>query len=100
MCDNPWVEKPCTKHDIALSIMFKENQKDICHSCWKKIAEEDIEWGEDPKPESITQILNEEREKYEKTAKLMEYKGKGIKQVEQQLPKYKRNPYKSSQKSS
>lgn len=78
MCDNPWLEsgKICTRKDLAVFIVNKGIQKSICHPCWKKIADMDIEWGEDPKPESITEMHAKERE-IEKKATLTEYKSRG-----------------------
>lgn len=76
MCNNPFLEIPCTKEDLAVFLMYKGIQKSICHSCWEKIGDGDQEWGNDPKPESITEILRKER-KLEKNSTLTEYKSRG-----------------------
>lgn len=48
MCDNPWAEEKCTKQDVELYIIVKGKQIAICHECWPKIADKDLEWGDDP----------------------------------------------------
>ena len=46
-CQNPFF--PCkSKHpnDIAVIILYKGKQHPICKECWAKIANNNIEWGE------------------------------------------------------
>jgi len=38
--------RKCLSPDIALSIMWRGNKIFLCHNCWTRIAELDIEWGE------------------------------------------------------
>jgi len=42
-CQNPW-NKKCGNHDIEVYILLKGERVPICRSCWKKIAEKDLEW--------------------------------------------------------
>lgn len=45
-CTNPW-NGGCGNTDIVVYIAHKNNYLPICRSCWNKIAEENIEWGND-----------------------------------------------------
>lgn len=43
-CQNPW-NRNCSHTDIVVSIMVNEEEKPICRSCWRIIADSDREWG-------------------------------------------------------
>jgi hypothetical protein len=49
-CRNPWNGK-CQNTDIEVFILYKGDRLPICRRCWSKIAESNIEWGEQSKPE-------------------------------------------------
>jgi len=42
-CSNPWNNK-CKHTEIALYIYYKGEMLPICWSCWKEIADSDLEW--------------------------------------------------------
>ena len=45
-CANPW-NGECNNTNIVLYIYFKGSKLPICRACWNKIAEMDVEWGEE-----------------------------------------------------
>ncbi len=46
-CQNPFRKRKCGRTDIELYIWYKGEKLPICRKCWKKIADSDLEWGED-----------------------------------------------------
>ncbi|MCL2135150.1 MAG: hypothetical protein FWH37_06310 [Candidatus Bathyarchaeota archaeon] len=42
-CKNPW-ENACNNEQIKLYIQFNGEIIPICECCWKKIADQNIEW--------------------------------------------------------
>ena len=48
----------CDSQDVAVLINVKGETLEICHKCWKKLADTDISWGD----EGVTEgILEEEQ---------------------------------------
>ncbi len=45
-CKNPW-DGRCGRDDIALYIFYNGERVPICRRCWSRIANRNIEWGED-----------------------------------------------------
>jgi len=45
-CRNP-LNPNCKNTDIAVYIMVGDERLPICSKCWRAIADEDYEWGED-----------------------------------------------------
>lgn len=47
-CQNPW-NPHCNNTDIVVFIRYKDETLPICQECWNKIADSDLEWGEETK---------------------------------------------------
>jgi len=47
-CGNPWARRPCGRRDIAVYIIVNGEKIPICHECWRRIANSNREWGEEP----------------------------------------------------
>jgi hypothetical protein len=50
MCQNPFFKCEGKSSHIAVIIRLNGVDHEVCDSCWQKIADSDIEWGE-PLPE-------------------------------------------------
>lgn len=42
-CQNPW-NPDCESPDIELYIIYKNRKIPLCRSCWRIIAETELEW--------------------------------------------------------
>jgi hypothetical protein len=42
-CRNPWNEA-CENVDIELYISYRGEEIPICHECWRKLSEAEVEW--------------------------------------------------------
>ena len=42
-CQNPW-HPDCESSDIELYIVYKSRKIPLCRSCWRIIAETELEW--------------------------------------------------------
>jgi len=42
-CQNPW-NPDCESPDIELYIVYKSRKIPLCRSCWRIIAETELEW--------------------------------------------------------
>ena len=61
VCQNPF--KKCRNKDIAVTIYYNGEMRNLCSSCWKEIAESDLEWSSsEVKPKRVKRS-KEERER-------------------------------------
>ena len=42
-CQNPW-KTECRNTNIEVYILHEEQQLPICTYCWRRIADENVEW--------------------------------------------------------
>jgi len=46
VCHNP-LKVDCESNDIVVYIQVGSEKLPICRSCWRELAESDLEWGEE-----------------------------------------------------